>query len=160
MAGDAGGAAAAIAAGHAILHAWVDEVDTKLAQLLAGQAEMQGQLQAHTAAMQAHAAAMEAQLSAIQAQLQGAGLVPVSDRIALARAANHHDRDDPYVPVPTPAGAAPAHWPAGFSRPMLRTMPREQMVTLLGDYGIALANDAPVADVLMRVCEVIGSARM
>ena len=147
-----------------------------LQALQAGQQQHAAALQAlqagqqqHTAVLQALQAgqqALVAQVAAIAQQLQafaahagvpiGAAAI-VAERVAIARAANHHTREeDLYVTVPlSPSGLAPALWPQNFNRTVLRSLPGAAIVALLVAYQLAI--DGTVLQKRNRLAVHIGT---
>lgn len=109
---------------------------------------------------------MQAQQDVMQAQLaarptsSGATL----QAIAAARDANGSDADGfNYADVPTIAGVAPEHWPAGgMNRAWLRTGPLVQVTHLLVEYGLHQQGDPlpPALDRRNLLAEHIGTTRL
>jgi hypothetical protein len=104
---------------------------------LAGVPAAVAALQAALAPPAAAGAAAGATVAAAAAA-PGVPQLTVRQRISAARSANHHERDDVFVPVVRIDGTQPPHWPHNFSRRDLADMTPAAAQDLLGDYNLSL----------------------
>lgn len=118
---------AALPPGFAALPAAV----AQLAGLPAAIAELQ-------AAVAALAPPARAAVAAAAVQAAGAPQLTIRQRISAARSANHHERDDVFVPVVRGDGTNPPHWPPNFTRRKLMEMAPAAAQQLLGDYQLSI----------------------